>query len=151
MLSEVVLVKPSYFKETGNKIVTDKNGKPTVILSPVAGKIPNTAMVIAGSVAESIGILNADGSIAGDLQLVLVNETEKSEQYGRQFSVLSLDKNVASDKVMGYIKDLGKGDLIPISTPVVNNSDNVKDGVTPTLGTSKVGNGAVKQQAEVTQ
>lgn len=135
MLNEVILVKPTYFKETGNKQTFDKNGKPNVFLQPIAGNIPNTSMVLAGSVAIGNGILNTDGSIAGrGLQLVLVNETETDETFGRQFSVTVLDHDVDPTTVLDYRTKLGAGNVNVIAVPKAADGG----GNAPVVNTSKV-------------
>lgn len=99
MLNELVLVKVSDFKKEGAE--ADRHGVLNVYLQPIAGKIPNQAQVIAGTVAESNGL------ISGNLQLVLVNETAPDEEYGRQFSVTVLDGDIKGTEVLGYRKELG--------------------------------------------
>ena len=60
-MNELVLVKTNLFKKEGME--ADKNGMNNVFLEPIAGKMPNQAMVVAGTVAESNGL------VAGNLQL----------------------------------------------------------------------------------
>lgn len=140
MLNEVILVKPTYFKETGNKQTFDKNTKPNVFLQPIAGNMPNRAMVIAGSVAIGNGILLSDGAIAGrGLQLVLVNETAADETFGRQFSVTVLDHDVDPTTVLDYRTKLGAGNVITIDVPKAADGGGSN---TPVVNTSKVSTAA---------
>jgi len=115
-MNEVVLVKASDFNREGQQ--ADKNGMQNVFLKPIAGKIPNQAQVVAGTVAVGNGI------VSGNLQLVLIDELEPHEEFGRQFSVTVLDADVAGDKVIGYRRDLGAAIVVKTSeTDADENAD----------------------------
>lgn len=135
MFNEVLIVRPDYFKEQGGIVTTDKNGKMNVFLQPIAGQIPNKAMVIAGSVAISSGICLPDGKIAGKLQMVLVNETAPDAEFGRQFSVTVLDSDVPATSILDYRARLGAANVLDVS-PKENGAEQTSD--KPSLNTSAV-------------
>lgn len=139
MFNEVLIVRPDYFKETGGIVTTDKNGKMNVFLQPIAGQIPNKAMVVAGSVAISSGICLPDGKIAGKLQMVLVNETAPDPEYGRQFSVTVLDSDVPATSILEYRSKLGAANVLDVN-PKENATDEASD-AKPSLNTTAVNTG----------
>lgn len=124
-MNELVLVKTNLFKKEGME--ADKNGMNNVFLEPIAGKMPNQAMVVAGTVAESNGL------VAGNLQLVLVNELAPSEQYGRQFSVTVLDGDIPGKDVIGYRKELGSAIVVDTKGAIAEAP------AKPTANTSTIG------------
>lgn len=101
-MNELVVVKTSAYQ--GEK-THDKHGKANVWLKPIAGKLPNQTMVLAGTVAEKeeIGI--------GQTLLVMVTEGTPDPEFGRQFSVTKLD-TVAGRDILGYRKELGEAIVI---------------------------------------
>lgn len=133
MWNEIVVCTVDFFKGKGNVQTFDTNQKPNVILVPLAGKIPNQAQVISGSVAMNSGILNTDGTIASKLRMVHVTERKSDPVYGRQFSVADLGAVEARD-LGGLLKDYGKGYVEQTST-VVEPVPNAQ-GATPTLNTT---------------
>ena len=80
----------------------DKNGKQAVILIPVAGSVPNKN-VLAGTIAER------NGMEVGKTYLASVRETEKSEQYGRQFNWNKVMEITNPLDVVRAQKELGEG------------------------------------------
>ena len=125
MFNELCLVKVSAFKKEGSE--ADRNGAINVYLTPVAGKIPNRAMVVAGTVAEGNGLK------IGNLQLVLINEVAPDEEYGRQFTHTVLDGEVKGLESIGLRKELGGATVVDAGTVVDNNDD-----TDPTLATSNL-------------
>jgi hypothetical protein len=123
-MNELVLVKVNDFRKEGQE--ADKNGVQNVFLEPIAGKMPNQSMVIAGTVAEAAGL------ISGNLQLVLVNEKAPDATYGRQFSVTVLDADVSGKDVVNYRKELGVALVIDTKTPAKPEGSDA-----PTTNTSK--------------
>jgi hypothetical protein len=133
MFNEVVVCTVDYFKGKGNIQTFDTNQKPNVILVPVAGKIPNQAQVLSGSVAMNSGFLNTDGTIASKLRVVHVTERKADPVYGRQFSVADLGAVEARD-LGGLLKEYGKGYVEPTSA-VIEPAPNAQ-GAAPTLNTT---------------
>lgn len=102
-LNELVMVAVSAFQKEGS--LTDTNGKTNVWLTPVAGKIPNQSMVLAGTVAEK-ALLTIGGTF-----LVNVVEGEEDPEYGRQFNVVNLGA-VPFTELISVAKQLGKGTVV---------------------------------------
>lgn len=85
----------------------DKNGKQAIILVPVAGKIPNRN-VISGTIAERAGLE------AGKSYLVSVNETDKSEKFGRQFQFNKVSECSVMD-IVNSVSLLGEGGVYDVT------------------------------------
>ena len=131
MLNEVVVVVVSAFQ---GEQKADRNGKVNVWLTPVAGKIPNQALVVAGSVAEKAGLE------IGKTLLVMVNEGVEDPQYGRQFNHTVLG-TVAPMEIIGLRRDLGAASIIVTKQPVNGDQGNTNGtAATPTMSTSGLGN-----------
>lgn len=126
-MNELVLVKTSLWNGE-NK--TDKNGALNLYLQPVAGKMPNKAMVVAGTVAASAGL------VENTLQLVMVTEREVSTEYGRQFGVTVLDQNVAGRDIIGLRKELGEAIVVDVTA---FEAPKASAPAAPSLATSNVG------------
>lgn len=111
MLNNQAIVKVSMFNIKGGEQALDKNGNPAVILLPRYGQIPNTAQVVAGTVAIR------EGFVPGTVCLVNVVETEPSEVYGRQFSV-SNDGTISTldlaTNASAFESAFGKGSVLTI-------------------------------------
>lgn len=128
MFNEIVLVIVSKFTpKEGNHF--DKNGKQNVFLQPVAGKIPDTAMVLSGTVAEAAGIE------IGKTLLIMVNEKKPDPVYGRQFSHVKLHELDGSN-ILSSRKELGSPTVV--NTGVSQDTGNVlvQNGATPNLNSS---------------
>ena len=96
--NEIVVVVCSAFQKPGS--LADKNGIENVFLTVVAGKIPNQAIVVSGTVAEKAGLT------IGSTKLVMVNERDEDPVYGRQFSHTVLG-DVAPSEILGLRRELG--------------------------------------------
>lgn len=135
MLNELIAVVVSAFQ---GEQKSDKNGKTNVWLTPVAGKIPSTAMVVAGTVAEQAGLA------IGKTLLVMVNEGEEREVDGqklRQFNHTVLGE-VKPMEILGLRKELGIADIINTKVLPVNGEASE----TPNLSTSNLNNGAAAKE-----
>lgn len=129
MLNEIVVVVVSAFQ--GEKKV-DANGKTNVWLTPVAGKIPNQALVVAGTVAEKAGL------VEGKTLLVMVNEGAEDPQYGRQFNHTVLG-DVKPMDIIGLRRDLGTAAIVVTKEPVNGEQSNGNGApATPVINTSKL-------------
>lgn len=137
MINEISICKLEYFKKKGGELTTDANGKLNVILVPIAGKIPNQAQVLSGSVAVNAGFLNNDGSMSGNLFMVLVTEKAADPTYGRQFGVQKLD-TVSGKDILGLRKELGEGLVVVTKVKEANEEGNDEEGNALTLNTSKL-------------
>lgn len=131
-MNELIVVRADYFKETGNQQTFDTHGKPNIILIPICGKIPNQAMVLAGSVAINGGFLNTDGTFSNQLMLVNVVEKAADETYGRQFNVILLDPNVSPKDLVGLRRELGEGTVVDTKPAATAPAE----GNTPALSTA---------------
>jgi hypothetical protein len=107
MFNELVLVKVSAFRPKNGKHA-DKNGMQNTYLSPIAGKIPNKAMVQAGTVAVDNGLT------IGETALLSVTEGKVSEQYGRQFNVTYLGKPTLME-ILTLRRELGNGFVVDVT------------------------------------
>ena len=99
MFNEIVVVVVSPFQRVGKE--ADKNGIANVYLKCIAGKTPNQAQVVAGTVAEKAGLT------IGKTLLVMVDERNPDPTYGRQFSHTVLGE-VKPNEILGLQKELGK-------------------------------------------
>jgi len=99
--------------------VIDRNGKQSVILTSVAGRIPNKN-VLTGTVAESAKI------VAGEMCLVQIMEYEEGDpqvldgridlkEYGRTFNYRKLEK-VSGLQLDEYRAKLGKAEVEIVAT-----------------------------------
>ena len=135
MLNEIVVVKVSAFQREGS--LADKNGMANVYLTALAGKIPNKALVVAGTVAERAGLE------IGKTCMVMITERDPDPQYGRQFNHTVIGE-VEPSQILGYIKELGKSVVLDVNTSVANNGNTNalntsalpanQEGATPKLG-----------------
>jgi hypothetical protein len=89
---------------TGNP---DKNGNMPVILVPLAGKVPNRN-VISGTSAEVLGFE------VGKRYFVAFNETEPSEEYGRQFRIVN-GGEVTAVEAIAAVSSLGSGQVVNVT------------------------------------
>jgi hypothetical protein len=106
IMNELVLVKVSLWNGE-NK--ADKNGVSNVYLRPIAGKMPNRAMVLSGTIAES------EGLTPGIMALVQVTEREPNPEYGRQFGVSMLDGQISGKDIFLFTKELGKAVVVDVN------------------------------------
>lgn len=155
-MNELVLCRVSYLKEAGTKgeeLSTDTNKNPNVVLLPVAGRLAvkrnsktgavGHAAIISGTSAINNGILNGDRSINGTLQLIMVDEKERDEEFGRQFEYTHLSV-VGNSDILTYRKELGDGVGVDCSNSVEkddNGEENKGEGAAKfNLNTSGIGN-----------
>jgi hypothetical protein len=125
MLNELLVVSVSAFQ--GEKKI-DKNTKTNVWLTPIAGIIPTTAMVVAGTVAEQAGLE------IGSTKLVMINETAEREVEGvmrRTFNYTVLG-DVKPMEIIGLRKELGKAGTVDTAPLPIN-------GEQPNMSTSQLG------------
>lgn len=85
----------------------DKNGEMPVILRVVAGKLPNRALVLSGTVAKRAGLR------VGQPALVQCTEGDTDEQYGRQFNVNKI-ADLSAFEIMQAEGHLGKPQVIDV-------------------------------------
>jgi len=132
-MNGLVIVKVSEFQSTDTTKLFDKNGVRNVWLTPIAGKMPNSALVIAGTVAAK------ENLTSGSTLLVSVAEREIDPEYGRQFGVTNLGAVPFADIVDLTLK-LGNAEVI----------DTVKGFVPKTVPTtlSTSGIGATEEHEE---
>lgn len=100
--NDVAAVTVSLF----NQGTVDKNGHQPVILTVIAGKLPNK-IVIAGTVAQSVGFE------VNNTYLVNCSEGEPDPTYGRQFNYKILGKLSPMD-ILAVRKELGSGSIFDV-------------------------------------
>lgn len=125
MLNEIVAVVVSPFARKGKE--ADKNGLTNVYLTAVAGKIPNQAQVISGTVAEKAGL------VIGKTLLVMIDEKPAVMYEGvltRQFNHTVLGE-VKPSEILGLRKELGNP--LPIDTRTVVDNAEGTEGASPVL------------------
>lgn len=146
MLNHLVLIVVSAFAKAGKE--ADKNGVANVFLTPVAGKIPNQAMVVAGTVAEKAGLT------IGSKLLVQITERKgvaldsaNPNSLTRQFNHTVIGP-VTTGEVITLRKELGEPFVIDTTATVENPTGAA--GITPSLkvSTSKVPTEANGQEEE---
>lgn len=111
MFNEIVVVAVSPFQRAGKE--ADKNGMANVYLKCIAGKTPNQAQVVAGTVAEKAGLT------VGKTLLVMIDEGKTDPVYGRQFSHTVLGE-VKPNEILGLQRELGKPLVIDTTTGAAN-------------------------------
>lgn len=111
MFTEFAVVKVSPY--LGEK-KADRHGVQNVWLTPLCGKIPNQAMVVAGTVAAQEG----NKLESGKNYLISVTERDPDPVYGRQFNITVVTE-VAGTEVFGYVKELGKA--VVVATKAADN------------------------------
>ena len=116
MLNEIVVVVVGKFSKPGSE--ADKNGVENVYLTPVAGKMPNRAMVVAGTVAERAGLK------IGSTLMVLIGERAADPVYGRQFNHTVLGE-VKSPEILGLRKELGEALIIDVTNGAAGGNNNI--------------------------
>lgn len=134
MFNEFVVVKVSAYK--GEK-ESDRHGVQNVWLTPLAGRIPNQAMVVAGTVASQ-----EDNKLeVGKTCLIQVVERDEDPVYGRQFGITVIQE-VSGMEAFNLSKELGKGGVVvtkePANGPNTNGILGKQNSATPTLNTSKL-------------
>ena len=113
MFNEIFVAVISAFQ--GEK-KADKNGVINVWLTPVAGKVPNRAMVVAGTVAAQAGLE------IGKTLMIMVTETQEPDpQYGRRFNHTVLGE-VKPSEILGLRKELGAALVIDVTAGAENTS-----------------------------
>jgi len=86
----------------------DKNGHQNLWLSPLAGKIPNRAMILGGTIAVNQNV------IAGKSYLFSCTEGEVDEEFGRQFNVIKVS-DITPLEIMDSVGKLGKAVIVDVS------------------------------------
>jgi hypothetical protein len=102
--NEVSIIKVSAF--TGESARQDKHGLDPVILTVIAGKCPNKS-ILSGTFAER------ELFEVGNTYLVMCQEIETSEEYGRQFRFTNLGK-VPFSEMVSTMKQLGKATIVDV-------------------------------------
>lgn len=91
----------------------DKNGKMSIMILPVAGRIPNVKQVISGTVADNIGIE------VGKTYLLQCREQGTDAVHGIDFTWLKLGE-VGPLDVIDARKKLGEGQVVVFTKPENN-------------------------------
>lgn len=105
-MESIAIIKVSEFR--GANARADKNGLAPMFLSPLAGKIPNRAMILSGTMAQR------DGIFENDTIMVQFTETEADAKYGRQFTVTNLGI-VTRLEYITLKKELGAPEVIDVT------------------------------------
>lgn len=121
MLNEIVVVVVGKFSKPGSE--ADKNGMENVYLTPIAGKMPNRAMVVAGTVAERAGLK------VGSTLMVLIGERAADPVYGRQFNHTVLGE-VKPQEILDLRKELGNALVIDVTDGATADAGNILEGNT---------------------
>lgn len=140
MFNEIIAVVVSAFQKPGSE--ADKNGLQNVYLTPIAGKIPNQAMVVSGTVAQKAGL------VVGSTLMVMVTERQSDPVYGRQFSHTVLGEVKPTD-ILNLRKELGAAVVIDTTTNNANSAENAP--AAPSLNTSGLPNGKKEETEELVE
>lgn len=106
MFNELALVAVTNF--SGGS--PDKNGKQSVMLQAIAGKIPNRN-VRAGTIAENKAIH------IGESYLVQFRELPQDPQFGRQFDFIVIRNSLSIKDIIDARMELGEPVVVPIEKP----------------------------------
>lgn len=109
MFNQIIVAVVGAFTKAGSE--ADKNGLQNVYLKCIAGKVPNKALVVAGTVAQRAGMA------IGQTLLIMVDERESDPVYGRQFSHTVLGE-VKPQEILGLRKDLGEPTIVDVNEGV---------------------------------
>ena len=107
----------SNFNKEGKQF--DKNGKRNFWLSPVAGQIPNRAMVLNGTRAADQGVT------AGNTYLFSATEGEVDPEHGRQFNVAKVS-DISPLEIMDSISKLGEATVVDVSSEAEESTEAAK-------------------------
>lgn len=141
MFNEIVAVVVSAFNKLDSLL--DKNGKQNVFLTPVAGKIPNQAMVITGTVAEKAGIE------IGKTLLIMIGEKDPDPKHGRQFNHTVLGE-VKPTEILNVRKELGTAQIVHTSPEKEGGNPDTGGVITPNAAaTPKLENAGVAETQPV--
>jgi len=102
-MNTIAIIKASLFQREGS---TDKNGEQALILTPIAGTVPNK-MVRAGTICKREGFEDSK------TYLVQVRETETDPQYGRQFDWKNLGE-LHGLELLKAINELGEAKVVDV-------------------------------------
>ncbi len=110
--SFVAVAQTKTFNKGGVESSVDKNGNLPIQLTVIAGKCPNRAIVMSGSVAIGLGIE------AGNTYVLQANYRDTNE-YGENFSHTVLSKLSAIDLVQlpNFVKAYGQPQLVDTTVP----------------------------------
>lgn len=103
----LALVSVDYLMRKGGELKADKNGKLSVILTPIAGNLPSNR-VLSGTIAERLKLE------VGKLAFVQFTESEANE-YGRQFTFQNFG-TPSMLEIVGLKKELGAPNVISVTT-----------------------------------
>ena len=121
MVQGNVLVAPQVFVRTrdGREAKEDKNGLKPIILTPVAGKIPNK-MVLTGTVAQNLGIEVGKTYLLSYRERSEDQIPEAARQYGRAFVYTKLAE-LSALEILQATEMLGPAQVIDVTgkTPVI--------------------------------
>ena len=111
----MTIVNANAFKKAGH--THDHNGKQNIFLSPLAGKMPNKALVMSGTIAEQLGIE------VGKNYLLAISEGKPDPKFGRQFSTINMGE-ISGIDVLTHMDKLGEAVVVdvtkeqPVTAPV---------------------------------
>lgn len=108
MFNEISLVTVTPFSGSDTP---DKNGKKSVMFQPIAGKIPNLRQVIAGTIAERLGIK------VGETYLMKCRESGFDKKFGTDFTWTKIKENLSVGEILQAERDLGVGEVIVFNKP----------------------------------
>lgn len=121
MFNQIGVFVVSPFAKAGSE--ADKNGIQNVYLKCIAGKVPNKALVVAGTVAQRAGMA------VGQTLLIMVDEREPDAVYGRQFNHTVLGE-VKPQEILGLRKDLGEPTIVDVNEGTTAGTGNILEGNT---------------------
>ncbi|MCK9575560.1 MAG: hypothetical protein M0R51_06345 [Clostridia bacterium] len=101
MLQTVALCSVSEYRKEGKE--KDVNGNQNLFLTPLNGEIPNKCMVIAGTIAEGLGISSGNTYL-----FKFTEKKEKDDVYGRQFNTSIIARPSCMDVIEASIGKVGK-------------------------------------------
>lgn len=101
MLQTVALCSVSEYRKEGKE--KDVNGNQNLFLTPLNGEIPNKCMVIAGTIANGLGISSGNTYL-----FKFTEKKEKDDVYGRQFNTSIIARPSCMDVIEASIGKVGK-------------------------------------------
>ena len=108
MFNEIVVVSVTPFSGSDS---ADKNGIPSVMFQPIAGVIPNLRQVIAGTVAERLGVK------IGETYLMRVRESGTDKEFGIDFQWIKIKENLSVMEIIEATEKLGEGRVMVFNKP----------------------------------
>lgn len=111
MKNTLFIAQVAFLSENFSGYSLDKNGEKPVVLTAVAGEMPNRN-IMSGTVAKSAGLE------PGKAYLVQSRETEASDEYGRQFVFTKIGEPLGAMDIIKAQRELGDAKVFDVGVSI---------------------------------